>query len=68
MTQDKRKASAIARLVQSRRAMLVLVAVLVFIWLLFEIKTDDIMRLDAAAYSLVVMHMQIGRASCRERV
>ena len=63
MTQDKRKASAIARLVQSRRAMLVLVAVLVFIWLLFEIKTDDIMRddimrLDAAAYSLVVMHMR----------
>ena len=58
MTQDKRKANAIARMVQSRRAMLVLVAVIVFIWLLFEIKTDDIMRLDAAAYSLVVMHMR----------
>lgn len=58
MTQDKRKAGALARLVQSRRAMLVLVAVLVFTWLLFEIKTDDIMRMDAAAYSLVVMHMR----------
>ena len=54
MTQDKRKAGALARLVQSRRAMLVLVAVLVFTWLLFEIKTDDIMRMDAAAHSLVV--------------
>ena len=58
MTQDKRKAGALTRLVQSRRAMLVLVAVLVFTWLLFEIKTDDIMRMDAAAYSLVVMHMR----------
>ena len=42
MTQDKRKASAIARLVQSRRAMLVLVAVLVFIWLLFEIDRKSV--------------------------
>lgn len=58
MTQDKRKAGALARLVQSRRAMLVLVAVLVFTWLLFEIKTDDIMRMDAAAHSLVVMHIR----------
>lgn len=58
MTQDKRKAGAFARLVQSRRAMLVLVAVLVFTWLLFEIKTDDIMRMDAAAHSLVVMHIR----------
>ena len=58
MTQDNRKAGALTRLVQSRRAMLVLVAVLVFTWLLFEIKTDDIMRMDAAAYSLVVMHMR----------
>lgn len=58
MTQDKRKANAIARMVQSRRAMLVLVAVIAFIWLLFEVKKDDIMRLDAAAYSLVVMHMR----------
>lgn len=58
MTQDKRKAGALARLVQSRRAMLALVAVLVFTWLLFEIKTDDIMRMDAAAHSLVVMHMR----------
>ncbi len=58
MTQGKRKAGALARLVQSRRAMLVLVAVLVFIWLLFEIKTDDIMRMDAAAHSLVVMHIR----------
>ncbi|NMF26669.1 phosphatase PAP2 family protein [Olsenella umbonata] len=58
MTQDKRKAGALARLVQSRRAMLVLVAVLVFTWLLFEIKTDDIMRMDAAAHNLVVMHMR----------
>lgn len=58
MTQDRRKAGALARLVQSRRAMLVLVAVLVFTWLLFEIKTDDIMRMDAAAHSLVVMHMR----------
>ena len=58
MTQGKRKASAIAQLVQSRRAMLMLVAVIAFIWLLFEAKKDDIMRLDAAAYSLVVMHMR----------
>lgn len=58
MTQDKRKAGAFARLVQSRRAMLVLIAVLVFTWLLFEIKTDDIMRMDAAAHSLVVMHIR----------
>lgn len=58
MTQDKRKAGALARLVQSRRAMLVLVAVLVFTWLLFEIKTDDIMRMDAAAHSLVVMNIR----------
>lgn len=58
MTQDKRKAGALARLVQSRRAMLVLVAVLVFTWLLFEIKTDDIMCMDAAAHSLVVMHIR----------
>ncbi|WP_432286002.1 phosphatase PAP2 family protein [Parafannyhessea umbonata] len=58
MTQGKRKAGALARLVQSRRAMLVLVAVLVFTWLLFEIKTDDIMRMDAAAHSLVVMHIR----------
>ena len=58
MTQDKRKAGALARLVQSRRAMLVLVAVLVFTWLLFEIKTDDIMRMDAAAHSLVAMHIR----------
>lgn len=58
MTQDKRKAGALARLVQSRRATLVLVAVLVFTWLLFEIKTDDIMRMDAAAHSLVVMHIR----------
>lgn len=58
MTQDKRKAGALVRLVQSRRAMLVLVAVLVFTWLLFEIKTDDIMRMDAAAHSLVVMHIR----------
>lgn len=58
MKQDKRKAGALTQLVQSRRAMLVLVAVLVFTWLLFEIKTDDIMRMDAAAYSLVVMHMR----------
>ena len=50
MTQDKRKANAIARLVQSRRAMLVLVAVIAFIWLLFDVKKDDIMRLDAAAF------------------
>lgn len=58
MTQGKRKANAIARLVQSRRAMLMLVAVIAFIWLLFEVKKDDIMRLDGAAYSLVVMHMR----------
>lgn len=58
MTQGKRKTGALARLVQSRRAMLVLVAVLVFTWLLFEIKTDDIMRMDAAAHSLVVMHIR----------
>lgn len=46
------------RIVRERRVLIGAAAVLVFIWLLFEIEEKDIFRLDAAAYYLIVLNMR----------
>lgn len=53
-----RARGVLARIRGERRVLIGAAAVLVFIWLLFEVEEKDIFRLDVAAYDLIVLNMR----------
>ncbi|MGN0076383.1 MAG: phosphatase PAP2 family protein [Parafannyhessea sp.] len=57
-TGASRARGVLARIRRERGVLIGAAAVIVFIWLLFEIEEKDIFRLDAAAYYLIVVNMR----------